>query len=95
MSTNKSSGDRSDVPDLLKSLADYPFSFPDFEDTGKFFCTCGKCTFGAVYIINQKCVILTVTWYNTAVLSNSIREIRIRLFRSKIIVENFTFSSLF
>lgn len=37
MSTNKSSGDRSDVPDLLKSLADYPFSFPDFEDTGKFF----------------------------------------------------------
>lgn len=61
MSTNKSSGDRSDVPDLLKSLADYPFSFPDFEDTGKFFFTCGKYTFGTVYIINQKCVILTVT----------------------------------
>lgn len=37
MSTNKSLGDRSDVPDLLKSLADYPFPFPDFEDTGKFF----------------------------------------------------------
>lgn len=28
-------GDRSDVPDLLKSLADYPFSFPAFDDTGK------------------------------------------------------------
>lgn len=27
--------DRIDVPDLLKSLADYPFSFPSFEDTGK------------------------------------------------------------
>ncbi|XP_029946059.1 TEF transcription factor, PAR bZIP family member b isoform X2 [Salarias fasciatus] len=26
-------GDRSDVPDLLKSLADYPFSFPYFEDS--------------------------------------------------------------
>lgn len=26
-------GDRSDVPDLLKSLADYPFSFPAFDDT--------------------------------------------------------------
>ncbi|KAK2833771.1 hypothetical protein Q5P01_017660 [Channa striata] len=26
-------GDRSDVPDLLKSLADYPFSLPAFEDT--------------------------------------------------------------
>lgn len=37
MSTNKSLGDRSDVPDLLKSLADYPFSFPDFEDAGKSF----------------------------------------------------------
>lgn len=35
MSTNKSFEDRGDVPDLLKSLADYPFSFPDFEDTGK------------------------------------------------------------
>lgn len=35
MSTNKSLGDRSDVPDLLKSLADYPFSFPDFEDAGE------------------------------------------------------------
>lgn len=32
---NQISGDRSDVPDLLKSLADYPFSFPAFEDTGK------------------------------------------------------------
>lgn len=28
-------GDKSDVPDLLKSLADYPFSFPVFDDTGK------------------------------------------------------------
>lgn len=36
MSTDKTLGDRSDIPDLLKSLADYPFSFPDFEDTGKF-----------------------------------------------------------
>ncbi|XP_067427167.1 TEF transcription factor, PAR bZIP family member b isoform X2 [Thunnus thynnus] len=26
-------GDRSDVPDLLKSLADYPVSFPAFDDT--------------------------------------------------------------
>ncbi|XP_041812098.1 TEF transcription factor, PAR bZIP family member b isoform X2 [Chelmon rostratus] len=26
-------GDSSDVPDLLKSLADYPFSFPAFDDT--------------------------------------------------------------
>ncbi|XP_023128790.2 TEF transcription factor, PAR bZIP family member b isoform X2 [Amphiprion ocellaris] len=26
-------GDKSDVPDLLKSLADYPFSFPAFDDT--------------------------------------------------------------
>ncbi|KAM8724170.1 TEF transcription factor, PAR bZIP family member b isoform 2-T2 [Acanthopagrus schlegelii] len=26
-------GDKSDVPDLLKSLADYPFSFPVFDDT--------------------------------------------------------------
>ncbi|XP_031176788.1 TEF transcription factor, PAR bZIP family member b isoform X2 [Sander lucioperca] len=26
-------GDRSDVPDLLKSLADCPFSFPPFDDT--------------------------------------------------------------
>ncbi|XP_028267414.1 TEF transcription factor, PAR bZIP family member b isoform X2 [Parambassis ranga] len=25
-------GERSDVPDLLKSLADYPFSFPAFDD---------------------------------------------------------------
>lgn len=25
-------GDRSDVPDLLRSLAEYPFSFPSFED---------------------------------------------------------------
>ncbi|XP_070779458.1 TEF transcription factor, PAR bZIP family member b [Enoplosus armatus] len=25
-------GDKSDVPDLLKSLADYPFSFPAFDD---------------------------------------------------------------
>lgn len=30
--------DRSDVPDLLKSLADYSFSFLDFGDTGKIFC---------------------------------------------------------
>lgn len=30
-------GDRSDVPDLLKSLADYPFSFPAFDDTGKLY----------------------------------------------------------
>lgn len=28
-------GDSSDVPDLLKSLADYPFSLPTFDDTGK------------------------------------------------------------
>lgn len=34
-----------------------------------FFFTCGECTFGTVYNINQKCVVLTVTWYNTAVLS--------------------------
>lgn len=27
--------DKSDVPDLLKSLADYPFSLPVFDDTGK------------------------------------------------------------
>lgn len=27
--------DRSDVPDLLKSLADYPFAFPAFDDNGK------------------------------------------------------------
>lgn len=27
--------DRSEVPDLLRSLAEYPFSFPTFEDTGK------------------------------------------------------------
>ncbi|XP_029997623.1 TEF transcription factor, PAR bZIP family member b isoform X2 [Sphaeramia orbicularis] len=26
-------GERSDVPDLLKSLAEYPFSFPAFDDT--------------------------------------------------------------
>ncbi|KAM4531774.1 TEF transcription factor, PAR bZIP family member b isoform 2-T2 [Odontesthes bonariensis] len=26
-------GDRSDVPDLLKALADYPFSFPAFDET--------------------------------------------------------------
>ncbi|XP_026179946.1 TEF transcription factor, PAR bZIP family member b isoform X2 [Mastacembelus armatus] len=26
-------GDRSDVPDLLKSLAEYPFTFPAFDDT--------------------------------------------------------------
>ncbi|XP_041673276.1 TEF transcription factor, PAR bZIP family member b isoform X2 [Cheilinus undulatus] len=26
-------GDRGDVPDLLRSLADYPFSFPSFDDT--------------------------------------------------------------
>lgn len=30
--------DKSDVPDLLKSLADYPFSFPVFDDTGKSMC---------------------------------------------------------
>lgn len=36
MSTaNQILGDRSDVPDLLRSLADYPFSFPAFEDTGR------------------------------------------------------------
>lgn len=37
MSTNNQLffGDRSDVPDLLKSLADYSFSFPAFDDTGK------------------------------------------------------------
>ena len=36
MSTNQVFlGDRGDVPDLLKSLADYPFSFPAFDDTGK------------------------------------------------------------
>ncbi|XP_041673275.1 TEF transcription factor, PAR bZIP family member b isoform X1 [Cheilinus undulatus] len=28
-------GDRGDVPDLLRSLADYPFSFPSFDDTVK------------------------------------------------------------
>nr|XP_020443504.1 thyrotroph embryonic factor isoform X2 [Monopterus albus] len=27
------SGERSDVPDLLKSLTDYPFTFPVFDDT--------------------------------------------------------------
>lgn len=32
--------DRSDVPDLLKSLADYPFAFPTFDDTGKNMYTC-------------------------------------------------------
>ncbi|CAG5897496.1 unnamed protein product [Menidia menidia] len=26
-------GDRSDVPDLLRALADYPFSFPAFDDS--------------------------------------------------------------
>lgn len=35
MSTANFFGDRNDVPDLLKSLADYPFSFPTFDDTGK------------------------------------------------------------
>ncbi|KAF3846745.1 hypothetical protein F7725_003823 [Dissostichus mawsoni] len=27
-------GDRNEVPDLLKSLAEYPFCFADFVDTG-------------------------------------------------------------
>lgn len=30
-------GDRSEIPDLLKALADYPFSFPAFDDIGELF----------------------------------------------------------
>lgn len=37
MATNQIFGDRSDVLDLLKSLADYSFAFLDFGDTGKIF----------------------------------------------------------
>lgn len=30
-------GERSDIPDLLKALADYSFSFPAFDDIGEHF----------------------------------------------------------
>lgn len=30
-------GERSDIPDLLKSLADYSFSLPAFDDIGEHF----------------------------------------------------------
>lgn len=61
MSANKTLGDRSDIPDLLKSLADYPFSFPDFEDAGKFKKKKKKSSNGTFWTVFSSC--LERVWY--------------------------------